>query len=209
MTAEAHVPRTPEELSRIISERPRGWEYLLFAGALILELEPLESRYEDYKLGYAPRLGITVYESQFREYLQIQLGELRVLVDNFTRIFNTETLAPAFGPPGEAGDPAKLLHMAKRMMRLYDELLTWVERLRGTSIPSEYQRLTRILASFADQPIEEIRRFVDEYAANTELIMQAISDDMPISITHNVRFDIPNDITDAFSKEIDRLKTSG
>lgn len=203
---ENNVPRTEEQLSHVLAERPRGWEYLLFAGALILELEPLESRYEDYRLEYAPRLGRFIYEAEFHEYLQTQINELKVLASSFTRIFNNEIAKAAFGPPGVAGDPARLLHLAKRYISIYDELLRWVERLRGTSVPGKYSRLIAILAKYADQPIEEIRRFVREYAENAERIPDAIASGTPLRLEHLLTFSIPDELTAAFSDEIDRLE---
>jgi hypothetical protein len=93
------VPRTQEHLSLLISDKPNAWEYLLFAGALIIEMEPLESRYADYKLGYTPRLGVLVYEAQFPEYFSMQLGELKILASNFEAIYADEVLQSALGPP--------------------------------------------------------------------------------------------------------------
>jgi hypothetical protein len=206
MPVESVVPRTEEQLNLLIAERPRGWEYLLFAGALILELEQFESRYEDYKLEYAPRLGRSIYESEFPEYLKIQIEELEILGRNFTRMFNTEVAQAAFGPPGVEGDPARLLHLAKRYISIYDEFLRWVERLRGTAVPGEYSRLIAILARYADQPIEEIRRFVREYAESAGRVPEAIESGVPLQIEHLLTFSIPDELSAAFSNEVDRLK---
>jgi hypothetical protein len=203
---EDSVPRNEEELNLVIAERPSGWEYLLFAGALRLELERLESQYEDYKLGYAARLGVIIYDAQFPEYLKIQIDELQVLGRNFTGIFNTEVAGTAFGPSGAAGDPARLLHLAKRYISIYEEFLRWVEHLRGTSVPGKYAQLVAVLAKFADQPIEEIRCFVQEYAASAARVPEAIASGTPLTLKHLLTFSIPKEISAAFADEIDRLK---
>jgi len=203
---ESSVPRTEEELNLLMAERPSGWEYLLFAGALRLELERLETQYEDYKLGYAPRLDVIVYESQFFEYLHSQVNELQILASNFALIFNTEVANAAFGPPGVEGDPARLLHLAKRYISTYEEFLRWVERLRGTSVPGKYSRLVAILAKYANQPIEEIRRFVREYAMSAAQVPEAIASGTPLVLENFLTFSIPAEISTAYKTEIERLK---
>ncbi|SRR6266699_558760 len=206
MQPEGYVPRSPEQLSRVINDRPAGWEFFLFAGTMILELEPLETRYQDYKLEYAPRLGTTIYTSQFLEYLQIQLNELKLLAESFTRVFRSEVMAAAFGLPGVAGDPARIIHLAKRVVGICNEMLAWAERLRGTSVPDKYDRLVSILARFVDQPIEALRDFVNNYADWAEGLPALVEVGEPIVVEHRVTFDLSKTLLVAFSQEIDRLK---
>jgi hypothetical protein len=201
-----NIPSTDEELSRIISEQPIGWEYLLFAGALVLELARLETRYEDYKLRYAPRLGTAVSEPKFREYLNVQLGELQDLVRNIDPLFRDEVIEAAFGAPGVAGDPARLLHLAKRLIGVYDDFLRWVERIRGTSFPSQFKHLMEILVEYADQPIEEMRRFVQGYADFADRIPAVAESGEPLKMEHRVTFSIPDALSRAYREEFDRLR---
>jgi hypothetical protein len=104
---ESFVPRNQDEIDLLISQRPDFWEYRLFAGVLTLQAAALDSKYEDYLLGYAPRSGVAIYEAQFTNFLKMQLDELRVLGDNFKQIFNTTAghAERAFGPPGVQGEP--------------------------------------------------------------------------------------------------------
>jgi hypothetical protein len=181
---------------------------LLFAGSLVLEMEPLETRYYDYELGYALRLGKVIYKDKFWEYTQIQMGELQLLMELLIHIYSDEVRAVAFGPSGVAGDPSRILHLAKRYVSIYDEFLLWVERVRGTAVPSEFSRLTQIMAKFADQPIREIRRFVEEFANASEQVPEAVATDTPLTLEHQVTFNIPNEVTEEYHREIERLKSS-
>jgi hypothetical protein len=152
------VPRTREQLDRVKTERPLAWEYLLFAGALTVEMEDINERYRDYLIGYAPRSGTPVYESDFIEFFNIQLNELITVSEFFQRIFSTQAMEEAIGPSGVSGDPVRILHLAKRYVSVYDELLRWTERLRGTPVPTKFQKLVGILTRYSEQPIAEIRR---------------------------------------------------
>lgn len=202
------VPRTQEELDMLIQLKPDYWEYRLFAGALILEISAMDTRYEDYLLGYAPRRGVAIYDPEFVNFLKMQASELRIIAGSFTRLFNDETSARAFNPPGVAGNVGRILHLAKRYIGIYDELLLWTERLRGTSVPSKYHDLLSILARYSDQPIQEIRRFVAAYAEKVESIPYLVeaADELPIVITHKVKWSIPRQLVDGYNAEIDRLK---
>lgn len=121
----------------------------------------------------------------------------------------TIQLPRAFSPPGVEGNVGRILHLAKRYIGIYDELLLWTERLRGTSVPSKYHDLLSILAKFSDQPIQEIRRFVTAYAEKVESIPRLVeaADKLPIVITHEVKWSIPRQLADEYNVEIERLKT--
>jgi hypothetical protein len=62
------------------------------------------------------------------------------------------------------------------------------------------------LAKFADQPIEEIRRFVRYYAETAERIPDAAVNGTPLRIDCHVTFSIPAELSKVYHDEIDRLK---
>jgi hypothetical protein len=200
------VPRTQEQLDSVINHQPPGWEYFLFAGALIMELDSLEARYEDYLMGYAPRLGVSIYEAQFMEFYQAQLNELMSIGQFIEQVFSDQVIDRALGPRGVSGDPAKILHLAKRCIGIYDELLRWTERLRGTSVPDKYRELVAILSKYSQQPIAEIRRFVLEYAAQVDRIPSVIASGNSLFIEVHVTFAIPPEISLELNNEWARLR---
>ena len=85
-----YVPKSHEELGTIIVDKPQRWEYRLFAGTLLLELNRLDMQYEDYLLGYAPRSHDAIYEPDFVDFLKMQLDELQVIGGTFVRLFSTD-----------------------------------------------------------------------------------------------------------------------
>ncbi len=210
MGYEDFVPRSREELDAIIVAKPDHWEYRLFAGAVLLEMNALDAKYEDYLIGYAPRRDVAVYEAQFVDFLGMQLEELRVIGESFTRVFGTDAdyYGRAFGAPGVAGDAGRIVHLARRYVAVYEELLLWVERLRGTSVPGEYRKLVESLARFAQQPIEAIRDFVTAYAKKVGEIPERLAnaDNLPIILDVYVKWDIPDAVMAAYSREFDRIK---
>ena len=92
------IAKTDEQVAQLLRERPPGWEYLLYAGALCAGVERLEKKYMDYSLGYAPRLGIVISPSEFFHFISSQLSELQVMINSLNTLVNAEVLADAVGP---------------------------------------------------------------------------------------------------------------
>jgi hypothetical protein len=205
LSVNAAVLRTKIQLDTIIKDRPLGWEYLLFAGALIVEMEALDARYRDYLIGYAPRPGVLVYKANFVEFYQMQFGELRNISQQFKQIFSNQAVDGAISLGGVSGDPAKILHLAKRYISVYDELLRWTERLRGTAVPVEYQQLINILSRYSEQPITEIRRFVDDYARLIARAVEALENGQSTNFPIRVKFVVPPELSKELKDEWARI----
>jgi hypothetical protein len=202
------VPKTQSDLDNIIKNKPPYWEYLLFAGTLKLEMEKLETRYEDFLLGYAPRTSVIIHDREFAEYLNIQLTELTVIAESYIRLCDKEAVERAFGEKGISGDVSRIMHLAKRHISVYDELLRWAERLRGASIPSRYRKLVDILLENPKQPLDELRRFVEGYAERTEEFPNLAQKGQPIRLEHRITWIWPDSQVKSYKDEIDRLRTA-
>src|SRR5713101_2633530 len=50
-------PRTAEQKRELLAQRPEGWEYLLYAGAIWEGRQALESKWLNHEFGYARRTG--------------------------------------------------------------------------------------------------------------------------------------------------------
>ena len=200
------VPCTQEELDRLVKDRPLAWEYLLFAGALIVEMEAFDARYRDYLIGYAPRLGVSIYEANFMEFYRMQYGELLNISRLFGQIFSNQIVESAIGPGGVSGDPAKIFHLAKRYISVYDELLRWTERLRGTLVPTGYQQLIDILSRYSEQPITELRRFVNDYSEKVARIPTVLKAGESITLQIPVKFAVPSELSQELRAEFARIK---
>jgi hypothetical protein len=74
----------------------------------------------------------------------------------------------AFGAEGEPGDPNRIEHIASRIVGIYEELLDWAARIRGTGMSEEFARSLELLAHAADRPITEIREFIDHFVTEAE-----------------------------------------
>jgi TIR domain len=93
------VPRSLEEKARLLAERPDAWEYLLFAGAIFMGKEALSSKIRDYELGYSPRIGPTLSDSEAMSFLSNEFGDAVAINANTMKIISPESQEWAFGRP--------------------------------------------------------------------------------------------------------------
>jgi hypothetical protein len=159
------VPRTTEEIARVIATKPDGWEFLLFGGVLLERMSALDDKWRDHQIGYGAG-GQILNEEQAREMIGAVLGEATAIVSNIERLFSPASRDQAFGALGEPGDPGRITHLAGRMIDVYGELLNWSWRLRSATVPDQYRSLFQTAARLATLPLEQFRGFVDRAVAD-------------------------------------------
>lgn len=199
------IAKTDDQVAQLLSERPPGWEYLLYAGALCAGVESLEIKYSDYLLKYAPRLGLMIKDDEFLYFLKSQIGELSLMVGTLNTLFGDEVIEDALGVPGVAGNPDKILHAASRVVRLYEDMLLWAERIRGMAMPIGYRKVIESLVQFISQPVNELRDFVKDFGAQVNELPARMAVEEHIVIRGMVTFSIPDDIVEDLYAQIKGL----
>ena len=72
------TPRTPEEMSLLLQERPFGWEMLLYAAVVHRGMNALAGKYEDHVIGYARSNGAYLDDKQVVKMIRGQLTAMGV-----------------------------------------------------------------------------------------------------------------------------------
>jgi hypothetical protein len=126
------VPRTDEQAGQLLTQRPAAWEYLFFAGVLVQGRDALEPKWRDHQLRYARSAGSALSDDDIPYFVQSAFRELAGLTNNIERILDREATERAFGPPGASGDPVQIEHLGRRLLDVYEGLLDWSARIRGT-----------------------------------------------------------------------------
>lgn len=200
------VPLDDDETGRLLSERPPGWEYMLLAGSLVQGQRKLDPKYRDYCLGYAPRLGITISPSEFEHFIDSQLGEMQLMAGQLDVVIGPNFMEETVGPLGVTGDPDTIVHNASRLVRLYEDMLMWAQRIRGVAMPSEYRRVADGLVRMLDQPIRELHDFILRFAAQIDKLPAALASGERIVIDETIRLAIPDGVVPEFSSAYAELK---
>jgi hypothetical protein len=180
----AASPRTPEEQRQLLLSRPDGWEYLLFAGVLYQSTKALDGKWRDHELRLprGPRQHLDPRAAT--DYLGHTFDDFIGALAPITQLFTPTALAEAFGKPGEAGDPGRIEHFARRVAGMYEDLLDWAATMRSLDVPDPLKRSMELASQVADQPIDEFRAFIDRTVKETDRLpaLLAAPDPEPLTI---------------------------
>ncbi|MDM7886530.1 TIR domain-containing protein [Curtobacterium sp. RHCKG23] len=199
------VPRTPSEVAILLGERPAGWEYLLFSYWLTTGLEGRYDAYNDHRLQFALG-GEFIPTAALPEYIPTEFAKLASTTETFEQLLLGPAQHTAMGARGEEGDPVLIAHLASRMLLVFDELLSWSQRLRSATTPLEEGRLSlRAMADYASQPIEAVRSFVLDFRERMDGLSTTLQSGQSVELQLFIAFDVPEQVAQRYQSAFGQL----
>jgi hypothetical protein len=202
------VPRTPEEEAVLLQGRQPDWEYLFFAAVLLREMKALEPKYRDHEIGFAtPQPGPVLTVENVMDVLGGAMNEAGALVGNVDRVFDPAAQERAFGAEGEAGDSERIEHLASRVIAIYEGLLDWAARVRGTPVDDDFREIADLVGHFSDLPIQQFRNFVTYTVTQLDRVPTLLAEesDEPVVLTLTLKLDMDEDLLRKHQVEMKRL----
>lgn len=197
------VPRSQAAIEALMTERIGLWEYLLYGGLLKVNMDRLEPMYRDFVMGYARRNGRHVSREELVGFSQAAIGSIGSIVDNFDIVLGAEVQRRAFGAPGEPGDVDRIVHMADKFISVYEDFMDWASDLRGTSTHAGGgAEALRALARYAEQPVEECRRFVRDFVRELDTVEERVAAGEKVNIEMPVALTLDPSIIDDFNRKL-------
>jgi hypothetical protein len=179
------IPSTQEEQNRVVTDRPRFWEQLLFVGVLVEGKRGLETKWDDHELRLPRGARRDFSEDSTPDFLSREIGWVETQAGTLDRILGTDMQVQAFGALGEHGDPIKIANLARRLLAMHESMLDWAAELRSATVPRKFRELLEATACFVDAPLREIRRFIDDAADQTSRLPELTADateDNPVRV---------------------------
>ncbi|MET9230385.1 TIR domain-containing protein [Lentzea sp. NPDC003310] len=200
------TPITPKTVAALVREKPKGWEYLLYATVVAQGLAELQQKYREHFLRYSPRNGVVEHGNGIGliRDRNVLLGEIiKVAVDS---VFTTETQEAAFGKYGEVGDADRIVHLGELFVRTFDEILEWARRIHGTSYASDTARAAaRVQARFADRQLEAMHEVAQNLSEVADTLVERLTAGDRIEITVPLVFEVEPELELEFKAALDRL----
>ncbi|WP_157985395.1 toll/interleukin-1 receptor domain-containing protein [Lentzea terrae] len=200
------TPITKQSVAALVREKPRGWEYLLYVTVVSQGLAELEVKYREHFLRYAPRNGEVEHGSgiDLIRSRNVLLSEIiKVAVES---VFTADTQEAAFGAPGEAGDPTRIVHLGELFVRTFDEILEWARRIHATSYALEPARYAaRIQARFADQQLQAMHAVAQDLRRVADTLVERLTAGEQINMTVPLVFEVDPALELEFKAALEQL----
>ncbi len=145
----------PQEIRRLLREKPDFWEYLFFMELVRTRyqwLQPLRHRHMEP--------GVTSLLCPKIESLQ-ELTDL--ITENYHRVYDysREILTvvndrgeDVLGTADQSGDPGKIYEMADRLMNIYKRIIHWMEDFQALETIPEYRNAVVTFTRFGGEVCE-------------------------------------------------------
>ncbi|MFP6849656.1 MAG: DUF4062 domain-containing protein [Pseudomonas sp.] len=190
---------------RLAVEKPKGWEWLLFAQILSDEIASHNSKRLDTELGISFGDPTILEEVEsITTWVSSRFAWIANTIEQLSRALNTGFIK-AVGEPGEPGDIKRIAHLAKRVGDGYEQLLDWKLQFLRASYSDEFEKLIKLASDFSSNAIQEIEEFSEKlYSTIERHIQEADSYEEGTIVTITLTLTVPD--TDPFSKEIAQLR---
>jgi len=152
-----------------------GWEYVYFASELARGIEDHESEYKDFDIGFVRPTGERVADP--KSDLSERSHEIMMTVGNIDRLLSGPVMEKAFGPLGTPGDAETIARVSAGIVEVYTTMIAWAERVRGATVPSEWQPVYAALSDFVRQPLRQIREFSAKLTQAVDEVVAALRAD--------------------------------
>ena len=184
---------------RIALEKPPGWQYKLFAEALIQEIETKQELNTQRRLGIAYGEVHYIDEANLFHWFRSRTAELKFLFRAFGRLTNEELR----GLSQEPVDIGSVVQTAHSFTVLYEEVLGWNLRVRRCIGKEEVDSFAEALEHLSDNMVKHLEALGFTIRQKVEESAQAISRGESGSFTVNLDLEVPG-VDEAF-RELEQL----
>jgi hypothetical protein len=192
------------ESIRLALEKPRGWEYMLFAQSLIDQVAAYKDVRRELELGLD--LGISEYVSldNFQQWSSPRLQELSQIVGTLTKLIN-KSAQDAFGPPGEPGDVEAITFVTRKIGESYRQAVDWALKVRRACVDDALEAVKGALVQFPNDIIEKVESLGPHCLKGFGDALAAPDTGVPRVVEVKIAITLSN--ADQFSKELSAAVT--
>ena len=186
---------------KLAIEKPEAWEWRLFFQIWLDELDKQTDLIMRYREGLALGSAEYVKAKEAAEWLRTRLHEASHLVEAIDHLVNN--VAPvAFGPTGFPGDLVAITWVAREIVKVAVQLLTWVSNIRCALVEEPFDEVASQLSTISDDAIDKILTFPVESLPRFEQALATSSVTNPQTLDMILRIDFSN--SEAFFDAIEK-----
>jgi len=187
---------------RIALEEPAGWEFRLFAFALIDSIARHDHLRRRHETGIPLGLGEDIANAM--PWIQARFADAKRMSKGLERLVN-HTLQEALGPTGAPASAEKIVFVAEAIGDVYADALRWASRIRAANIEGRFERLRSITADAVSDLIRQVREFGPYIRDTWETALSAPPTLEKRTINMTLTIGIPPQWVNAFDAELKAL----
>jgi hypothetical protein len=169
--------------------------------------QELSSKVRDYELGYAPPITESLTApAEAMAFLSGVFDESVSMNAGIMKLVSPESQVWAFGQPGEPGDPERIEHLARRLVKSYELYLDLVAKLRSVGVPGDFRHLFELAADFMRYPVNEIGNFLETIVRETDSIPGRLSAGEPVTVIMHLILHVDDTAAQRYFKEQRKLR---
>lgn len=184
------------EVFEIAVEKPRLWEFRLFAAALKDNMKQTEDLQLDLKYGISFEKVYVVKDlKESVEWILVKIFELKNYISMIEPLIN-DALTIALGVPGKSGNEEYIIYVAEKVVEVYKFLLNWSLEFKTVVVPEECSELTKKVSEINIPMAEKISKDINDYY---EQLQEQINLPTTEKREYKFVFDIcPPDLTEVY-----------
>lgn len=190
----------------IAVEKPKYWEYLLFAEVLKERLAELEDLRNDLKYGISFERTLCLEKPiEIIDYVGLKCEDL-IRKNDMINILINKALKEALGEMGVDGDAEYIIYVAEKLIEVYKCNHLWALDFKCIDVPESFEKLIEYSSELSKSVIQDIERFIDNYSVTMKRIADGLEDDLEGKcVSFSLTLSTP-DMTN-INAELDKLHT--
>lgn len=174
-------------------EKPRMWEYLLFAEVLKDNLAKLDDLRYDMKYGISFERTVCFENPvEILDYIEMKNTEL-IRKNEILCVVINEALIEAFGESGTPGNADYIIYVAEKLIEVYKNNHLWALDFKCISVPEIFENLLKYESEISKSVIEDIENFIKDYDRRIKEIAYGLEDTSKEEVvTFNLDLRIPD-----------------
>jgi hypothetical protein len=149
------------EALRLATEKPRGWEYLLFAQVMLDEIR--KAKRDLARGNTAPPEPSNINSMpEFLDWASSRVAEYQSLLSHVSEV-NMTNDNPAFGPPGQPGNISGIVSLSRKVGYLCQRAADLSQNIAETPLPLVFHDVARELQRFSEVFIESGEKFAKQF----------------------------------------------
>lgn len=196
----------PPIIRRIVTDKPKHWEYRLTAELMRFLNKPLFRKLRDLHGNLYLKTQSHVEDEEVFNWIQLRLKEALNLIEPIAKLM--DELNKSWGESGQAGEVNDIHHTCILIRNYIDQVINYEELLRFTYVSEKVEGLKQPLHDLISTQIMKIEKIPQKLEENISLISSGTdsANQKPLVISEALTFKLPENWVSDFNYTLRKIR---